>query len=234
MDLEREAIQEEASAVSEPKPSLVRRIFEIQQSVTGVERDSANQHFRSRYASLEAVVSTLKPLMGHYGVAFYFTIGDCSQHAEVTLVLASIDTDESIRSTMRVPLQKMDPQGVGSAITYCQRYSLMAAFGLPSVDDDGEIAVQRTSPQAQTSARMEPVKAVKGPLGAVMAKAVQTMVSKSPGPESCDEHCVAADLATSRDELLSIYRSAQAKLKSDELETVRRKCGQVKQANGWQ
>jgi hypothetical protein len=41
-----------------------------------------------------------------------------------------------------VPASKQDAQGFGSALTYCRRYSLMAAFGVPAEDDDGNAAVQ--------------------------------------------------------------------------------------------
>ena len=36
-----------------------------------------------------------------------------------------------------------DPQKMGSGITYAKRYSLQAAFGLPSEDDDGEAGAGR-------------------------------------------------------------------------------------------
>ncbi len=55
------------------------------------------------------------------------------------------------RSTLHVPLSKRDPQGVGSAITYGCRYALMATLGLPPVDDDGESAMDRSSPPTQAS-----------------------------------------------------------------------------------
>jgi hypothetical protein len=45
----------------------------------------------------------------------------------------------------RYPIQpvKNDPQGLGSAITYARRYSLMAIVGIAPDDDDGEAAMGR-------------------------------------------------------------------------------------------
>ena len=37
-----------------------------------------------------------------------------------------------------VPLPKADPQGMGSAMTYCRRYALTAMLGMVTEDDDGE------------------------------------------------------------------------------------------------
>ena len=49
-----------------------------------------------------------------------------------------------------MPLVKLDPQAVGSAITYARRYALSAMIGIVSDDDDGESAMGRTpTPQAK-------------------------------------------------------------------------------------
>ena len=43
-----------------------------------------------------------------------------------------------------------DPQKMGSGITYAKRYALQSAFGLPSEDDDGNIAAQPKPNQPTT------------------------------------------------------------------------------------
>ena len=53
-----------------------------------------------------------------------------------------------ISSTLYMPIVKSDAQGVGSAITYGLRYSLMAVLGVAPTDDDdaeraGEAPMQR-------------------------------------------------------------------------------------------
>ena len=42
-----------------------------------------------------------------------------------------------------VPASKNDAQGFGSALTYCRRYGLLAAFGIAPEDDDGNAASKR-------------------------------------------------------------------------------------------
>jgi hypothetical protein len=46
-----------------------------------------------------------------------------------------------------MPAIKLDPQGFGSALTYCRRYSLLAAMGLAPEDDDGQ-AASKAAPKA--------------------------------------------------------------------------------------
>ena len=44
-----------------------------------------------------------------------------------------------------LPMKKKDPQAAGSAITYARRYALQAIAGIPSEDDDGNMASKQTN-----------------------------------------------------------------------------------------
>lgn len=59
--------------------------------------------------------------------------------------LIDADSGEVKRTTFPMPLSKLDPQSMGSAITYGRRYSLLAALGIASgdksEDDDGDAAM---------------------------------------------------------------------------------------------
>jgi hypothetical protein len=48
-----------------------------------------------------------------------------------------------MQDTASAPASKLDPQGVGSAITYLRRYSLAAFAGIAQEDDDANSASQR-------------------------------------------------------------------------------------------
>jgi hypothetical protein len=69
------------------------------------------------------------------------------------------ESGEWIEDTAVTPLQKSDPQGVGSAITYMRRYSLAAITGLYQDDDDGNAASgvgQNQRQQEQKPQAMKP------------------------------------------------------------------------------
>lgn len=119
---------------------LVKALSKVQSQVHGVAKDSTNPHFKNRYASLEAVIGAIRQPCLEAGLLFTQAPGNVVDgKLEITTML--MHGNQWMRSTMQVPLAKTDPQGVGSATTYGCRYSLMAMFGLPPLDDDAEAAV---------------------------------------------------------------------------------------------
>lgn len=125
--------------------ALIEALHQVQGHLTGVVKDSTNPHFKNRYASLENVIEAARGPLQAAGVTFTQAPGSILNNAvEITTMLMH-KSGQWMRSTLHVPLAKVDPQGVGSAITYGCRYSLMAVLGLPPVDDDAEAAVGRPS-----------------------------------------------------------------------------------------
>lgn len=121
----------------------------VQGTLDGVGRTSENSAFKRggkvlRYANLEAVIDTAKPALQAAGVVFLQSGGAIVENVmAMTTRLIHAESGEWIEGTMDIALGKHDPQGVGSALTYAQRYHLMAMLGLPPVDDDGETAIDR-------------------------------------------------------------------------------------------
>jgi hypothetical protein len=77
---------------------------------------------------------------------------------------------------LHVPAVKADPQGYGSALTYCRRYALMTACGIAPEDDDGQAATktQKTAfdlaaanKAVQDAATIEALQAVWNAQGAI-------------------------------------------------------------------
>lgn len=126
--------------------NINKALFELQGILRGVKKDSSNPHFKNRYASLEQVTDTIRPHMQDLGLFFMQMPGAVNDGAiEVKTVITHAESGEAYDFTMHVPLAKRDPQGAGSALTYGQRYSLMAVLGLPPTDDDAETAIDRNS-----------------------------------------------------------------------------------------
>lgn len=130
-------------------------LLTFQGAVDGVERDRTNPHFKSRYATLEAVRDTAVPELQKVGIVYMQSPGAVVDgNMSFTTLLVHAESGEWMKFTGDIPLGKKDPQGAGSAITYMSRYSLMAALGLPAVDDDGNDAMPEKK-QAQQPVKQQ-------------------------------------------------------------------------------
>ncbi len=129
--------------------ALATALLKAQGKLRGVLRDSTNPHFKNRYASLESVIDTIRPVLQECGIVFIQAPG--LVNADGVMVIAThlihAESGESFTSEIGLPIAKRDPQGAGSAITYGCRYSLMAMLGLPPTDDDAHIASSPPPPE---------------------------------------------------------------------------------------
>lgn len=120
--------------------ALATALAKAQAEMGGAAKDAVNPAFRTKYATLEAVIDAAKPL-AKYGIAFVQAPANAGDHhIGITTMLIHGESGQWIRSTLDVPLGKKDAQGVGSAISYGRRYSLMAVLGIAAEDDDGNAA----------------------------------------------------------------------------------------------
>jgi hypothetical protein len=113
--------------------------------IEAATKDATNPHFRSKYADLSSVIGAVKPALVNHGLFF-------TQHPEpsedgviVETVLHHASGERLSLGKLYVPANKRDAQGFGSAMTYCRRYALQTAFGVPTEDDDGNAATKTAS-----------------------------------------------------------------------------------------
>jgi len=130
---------------------LMGAMLKVQGDVEGVEKTKVNPAFKNKYATLENVFDTIREPCQAVGLVVMQAPGEMVNGAiTITTLISHAESGEWIQSTAQLPIAKQDPQGAGSAITYGLRYSLMAMFALPPVDDDGEAAV-RPAPRQQAA-----------------------------------------------------------------------------------
>ena len=119
---------------------LFAALVKAQAQMGGAVRDSANPFFKSKYADLASVMEAIRPAFAANGLGFIQLIHDAENSACVETMLIHESGETFMCGKVSVPVSKADAQGYGSAITYAKRYSLQAAVGVPSVDDDGNAA----------------------------------------------------------------------------------------------
>jgi hypothetical protein len=104
----------------------------------GAKKKSANPHFKSKYADLGSVIDAIRPIAEH---GIWFRQSTHPDDNGVTVETFYIGHGASISAgVLHMPADKRNPQGFGSALTYCRRYALQTAFGLAAEDDDGNAA----------------------------------------------------------------------------------------------
>lgn len=120
--------------------NIAPALLKAQKSIKFAVKDAKNPHFKSSYADLGSVIDAIKAPLNDNGILFMQTP---SPSAPGTLSLTTRLVHESgewIEDTATMPLPKADPQGFGSAMTYCRRYALAAVVGVYQDDDDGNHA----------------------------------------------------------------------------------------------
>jgi hypothetical protein len=125
-------------------PVLAAALLAAQREISVAVKDSTNPHFKNAYASLGTVIEAVKPALNKQGIVFLQM--PVAPPFENCLALETILLHESgatISGTCVIPLEKLNAQGIGSAITYARRYALASVLGLKVLDDDGEAAVDK-------------------------------------------------------------------------------------------
>ena len=116
--------------------TLTEKLLEFQKRVQAVKKDGTNPHFKTTYATLTQIISEVKPILSELGIVLMQPIKD----GNVGTML--ISKDEVIESSLPLPVT-LNPQQMGSAITYYRRYTLASLLALEIEDDDAEDTIKR-------------------------------------------------------------------------------------------
>ena len=133
-------------AQSESIKELATALSKLQGELTYAKKDSANPFFKSRYADLESVWDACRSLMAANGLSVIQMPGNYFEGRMWLVTRLCHSSGEWIEQEMSVPVQKMDVQGCGSALSYMRRYSLSAFLGIVQADDDGNAAALPQKP----------------------------------------------------------------------------------------
>lgn len=107
---------------------------QAQSQFSPIKQDKDNPFFKSRFASLGAIIDATKGALAKNGLAVSQLV-DTNGVVHVDTLLMH-ESGEWIRSSISLKPKADDPQSIGSAITYGRRYSLGAILGVASEDDD--------------------------------------------------------------------------------------------------
>ena len=125
--------------------NIYKKILEVKKEIGVVSKDSTNPFFKSRYFDINSLIQNCDPLLTKNGLVLLQPI----KEGKVFSIIIDIDTKEEISSELILP-NILDPQKLGSAITYFRRYTLQSLLGIQAEDDDANTAVKQIKKQAIT------------------------------------------------------------------------------------
>ena len=128
---------------SETSTALYVALARAQSQISVPSKNAVNPAFKSRYVDLSSVLAAVLPAWNANGLAIsqFPFVADGAEYIELT-TLISHTSGEWMESSIRMPVAKRDPHGIGSAITYARRYTVSSIAGLMQDDDDGNLASQ--------------------------------------------------------------------------------------------
>jgi hypothetical protein len=125
---------------SESIKQIAEALVSAQKEIRFAVKDSTNPHYKSKYANINSVIDAVKAPLNNNNIAILQSLSpsdDNKLHLTTRLLHSS---GEWIEDTAVCPIQKQDPQGLGSAISYIRRYSISSLCALYADDDDGQSA----------------------------------------------------------------------------------------------
>tara|TARA_R110000824_G_scaffold252111_5_gene440838 strand:- start:1418 stop:2092 length:675 start_codon:yes stop_codon:yes gene_type:complete len=184
--------------------ALINALIKAQSEIDHATRDAQSVHHK--YATLENVISAVKPALNKHGIYVDQETQTCDNGVQVQTIFrghgANLDT-----GWVEIPVAKNDAHAYGSAMTYARRYSLTMACCLGSVDDDGHGAKENPPPPVKKAAP-KPIKKELEEQGLTDEKADDLF--KRVSDEALEKVAVATDMK----ELETHWREAVLKLKN--------------------
>ena len=119
--------------------------FQAQCEMSGAKKNAKNPFFKSDYADLKSVMDAIREPFANNGLYFVQAAESNGQMIAITTRIVHT-SGEWIEAITELPPIKNDVHGWISAFTYGKRLGLQSLAGLPSIDDDGNLAVKHATP----------------------------------------------------------------------------------------
>lgn len=136
-------------SAGDPKVAIYSRLAKAVCEIHSPKANKTNPHFRSKYATLDHILETARPVLAKHGLAIiqaYGTTAD-GRRAISTYVLAPEGMAE-LGSPFPLPMKDEAAQTMLSAATSTRRMTIQAALGI-STDQDDDGAAASAQPAAK-------------------------------------------------------------------------------------
>lgn len=130
--------------------TIYKKLFELQQKIGAISKDSTAKAgtFSYKYFDINSLIEGLKPHLIELKLVVLQPLIEKDGKTLIKTIIAESDGEGVLESTAVLP-DNIDPQKMGSAITYYRRYALQSMLFLQAEDDDGESTKPPTPPVSQ-------------------------------------------------------------------------------------
>ena len=125
---------------------LTKKLLEFQKQIQVIKKDAKNPHFKNTYATLKQVLSEVKPILNEVGLLITQPIDERGIGTVIT------DGKDSISSFIPMPVN-LQPQPLGSAISYFRRYTVCSLLALEIDDDDAQLTTVKPTATKENIAK---------------------------------------------------------------------------------
>lgn len=121
---------------SESIKNLAIALAKFQGEVNNPSNTAENPFYRSKYAPLDTVLNTVRPILSKYGLSVVQAPSTEGNNITIATTLIHESGEYMEFPPLSLKMDKVTAQGAGSAITYARRYAISAILGISSEDDD--------------------------------------------------------------------------------------------------
>ena len=128
---------------------IIPALIKAKKSFKKISKDAVNPYFKSKYATLDAVLEATESALAEQGLTIVQVV-----EGYILQTFLYHESGEFIQSNYPLP-ETTDSQKLGAAITYARRYAICAMLSITAdEDDDGNLVSGKpTSSKPQKSAR---------------------------------------------------------------------------------
>jgi hypothetical protein len=117
---------------------IASALVKAQKAFGPVLKNKRNGHLKQDYADLQSVLTAVTDALNDNGIMLMQQTHDATDGVVVETIFLHESGEQISGGKLHIITSKFDPQGFGSALSYARRYSLMAACGVASEDEDDD------------------------------------------------------------------------------------------------
>jgi hypothetical protein len=113
---------------------MIDKILKAQVEFKPLRKTKQNPYYHSSYAGLDDVMDSIQDALKKYGLVITSQSAPHEKGLLLTTTIYDIETKQSIQSSFFIG--ELDPQKIGSGMTYARRYNIVNLLNLVADEDD--------------------------------------------------------------------------------------------------